>query len=245
GVSKSFAFTNLGILQAKTATGSLNACSTVTTVLTGKIAVVQTGGCTLDVQAANVAAAGAVAMIVYDTVDGPIPPPLFSNPNTIPTVRVGKTTGDKLMEWFGYGWIPRITSTDSYQVLNNPYANRVSTFSSRGPGLAMEMKPTLVAPGSNVYSTYPVNFGSYTIMSGTSMASPYVAGCLALYFQSYPNEEPVDVRAVVLEHATPLFENGKHYLPAIQGAGSLTMGNLFDDMRVRATLDNRMTDLSI
>ncbi|RKP35515.1 peptidase S8/S53 domain-containing protein, partial [Dimargaris cristalligena] len=75
---------------------------------------------------------------------------------------------------YGYG-LTFTNPTGVYQVLNNPYANRVSTFSSRGPGLAMEMKPTLVAPGSNVYSTYPVNFGSYTIMSGTSMASPYVA----------------------------------------------------------------------
>ncbi|RKP33650.1 peptidase S8/S53 domain-containing protein, partial [Dimargaris cristalligena] len=74
-----------------------------------------------------------------------------------------------------YGWIPRITSNDNYQVLNNPKANQVSSFSSRGPGLNMEMKPTIVAPGSNVYSTYPTNLGSYAILSGTSMASPYVA----------------------------------------------------------------------
>ncbi|RKP34673.1 peptidase S8/S53 domain-containing protein, partial [Dimargaris cristalligena] len=79
---------------------------------------------------------------------------------------------------YGYGfagWIPLITSTDNYQVIDNPKANQVSFFSSRGPGLGMEMKPTLVAPGSNVYSTYPINLGSYAILSGTSMASPYVA----------------------------------------------------------------------
>ncbi|KAJ1988653.1 hypothetical protein H4R33_002350 [Dimargaris cristalligena] len=243
GISKSFAFTNLAVLQAKTASGSLCACSAITTVLTGKIALVQVGECTFDVKAANVAATGAVAMIVYDIEDVPIQPPLFTNPNTIPTVRVGKVTGDKFIEWYGKGWIPRITSNDNYQVLNNPKANQVSSFSSRGPGLNMEMKPTIVAPGSNVYSTYPTNLGSYAILSGTSMASPYVAGCFALVFQYSPYEFVEQVTGLLVEHATVLFDSGKAYLPAIQGGGSLAMGKLFDDLRVRTYTSIPLTDL--
>ncbi|KAJ1976321.1 hypothetical protein H4R33_006462 [Dimargaris cristalligena] len=243
GASKSFAFTKTAVLQANSINGSLTACSTVTTVLTGKIALVQVGECTLDVKAANVAAAGAMAMIVYDVEDVPIQPPLFANPNTIPTVRVGKATGDWFIDFYGRGWIPLITSTDNYQVIDNPKANQVSFFSSRGPGLGMEMKPTLVAPGSNVYSTYPINLGSYAILSGTSMASPYVAGCFALVFQHLPNEAVARISDLMVGHASILFDSGKPYLPAIQGGGSLAMDSLFDDLSLDAFVYQPLTDL--
>jgi subtilisin family serine protease len=52
----------------------------------------------------------------------------------------------------------------------------------------------IAAPGSNVYSTYPVSLGSYTYLSGTSMACPHVSGVAALIISEFqspgfsPNE---------------------------------------------------------
>ncbi|WP_369351104.1 S8 family serine peptidase [Streptococcus hillyeri] len=65
-----------------------------------------------------------------------------------------------------------------HQLLNAP---RVSGFTSWGANLNLEIKPDLVAPGEDVYSLG--NHGKYVMLSGTSMASPYVAGVSALLSQ--------------------------------------------------------------
>lgn len=54
---------------------------------------------------------------------------------------------------------------------------------------------TVAAPGVDIKSTYPVVWGSYTTMSGTSMASPHVAGAAAIYIEQHPGATPADVLA--------------------------------------------------
>jgi len=52
------------------------------------------------------------------------------------------------------------------------------------------------APGSQIYSTYPKN--NYEFASGTSMASPLVAGVAALIFSQYPNLSAVQVKQILM-----------------------------------------------
>lgn len=58
----------------------------------------------------------------------------------------------------------------------------ISGFSSWGPNYDLEIKPDLIAPGEDIYSLG--NRNTYTIMSGTSMSSPHVAGIATLILQS-------------------------------------------------------------
>lgn len=62
--------------------------------------------------------------------------------------------------------------------------NRIATFSSRGPGQDGEIKPNISAPGVNIRSSVPGS--GYAVLSGTSMATPHVAGAIALLWSARP-----------------------------------------------------------
>jgi subtilisin len=62
---------------------------------------------------------------------------------------------------------------------------RIADFSSRSSAqTGTGGKVDIAAPGVNVYSSVPVNRGTHAIFSGTSMATPHVAGIAALWSQN-------------------------------------------------------------
>jgi subtilisin family serine protease len=86
--------------------------------------------------------------------------------------------------------------------------NYLASFSSRGPSLYYTpglRKPDLSAPGVNVRSAWRTSDTAYAFASGTSMATPHVAGVVALLWSARP-ELAGDVeatRAVLLDAANP------------------------------------------
>jgi subtilisin family serine protease len=75
-------------------------------------------------------------------------------------------------------------------------AMNVAEFSNRSinPGSQVD----IAAPGVNVHSTWPMP-RMYRDLSGTSMATPHVAGILGLFFEKYPNYNYQQISAEMIK----------------------------------------------
>jgi len=78
----------------------------------------------------------------------------------------------------------------------------LATFSSRGPTADGRIKPDVVAMGVSVVGASPNNPGGYSLVSGTSMSTPQVAGVCALILQAHPQLTPWEVREALRNTAS-------------------------------------------
>jgi minor extracellular serine protease Vpr len=154
--------------------------------LTGKVALIRRGTCGFAEKAANAQAAGAAGVVLYNNAPG------FINPTvvgpvviTIPVVAITQGEGALIDSRIAAGTVT-MTWTTQQVSLPNPTANLISSFSSYGLAPDLSLKPDIGAPGGSINSTYPLELGGNANISGTSMASPHVAGAAALLLQAKP-----------------------------------------------------------
>src|SRR5438094_685085 len=96
----------------------------------------------------------------------------------------------------------------------------IADFSSAGPsGIDLGLKPDVSAPGVNIFSSVP---SGWDVFSGTSMASPHVAGGAALLLQRHPSWTPAEVKSALVLTGQPVWTDSTHkheVAPTREGGG--------------------------
>ncbi|KAG0332564.1 hypothetical protein BG004_001195 [Podila humilis] len=101
-----------------------------------------------------------------------------------------------------------------------------SGFSSFGLDGELRSKPDIAAPGGAILSAYPLAKGGYSVLSGTSMATPYFAGAHAIYIQAKKSKPRGDVVRRTFKNTASVTTNfGKKTTvsAAKQGAGLINV----------------------
>ncbi len=222
-----------------------NGCSAFSAgAFTGKAALIQRGSCNFSTKARNAQTAGAVFVIIYNNLGGDaIQGMSCGDPScddiTISTIFIGQDNGEAMVTWYndqGASNATVVVSGDAFQLGNTP--DQVSSFSSRGPGVGNVGKPDIVAPGVNILAqgytpgaTGEEQYLGYGQASGTSMASPHVAGAAVLVREAYPNWPNSAIKSALMSTAkyTEVYNfNGTPAQPLDMGAGRLDLTHVLD-----------------
>lgn len=205
--------------------------------LDGKIALIKRGEVSFNEKISNAKNAGAELVFIYNNEEGYINTFLEEDYNYIPTFNLTKADGEEVV---------KNIENDKMFTFDNisseiQKGDKLADFSSRGPVAGTsEIKPDVVAPGVNIYSTYPefINHKedgedyskAYAKISGTSMSSPHVTGVVALMLENAKNNGKTmsveDIKVALMNTADELngdynvYEKGSGRIDAYEAVKS-------------------------
>lgn len=170
-------------------------------------------------KADNVAAGGAEGLVVYNRAsyqDGSTLPKI---PFSIPSSLIKWSDSNDILSWLssGTGHMGTVTGTEA--LLEDVDLERVAYFSGRGPSYfgIDTLLVDLAAPGVDIFApasddqpfTQNPSTSDWATLSGTSMASPHVAGAAAIISQSHPDWSPMEIQSALLLTATNDLKNAR------------------------------------
>ena len=191
----------------------------------GKIALVQRGGGMYYEQKERAAAnAGAIGMLVYNNVPGMLY--MSITDWRIPCAFISQAAGEYMKQQQ-----TKTLSVAAADALVESPTYGMADFSSWGATTELTLKPELTAPGAGIYAAVP---GGYESMDGTSMASPHVAGGMAIVQQALKARDASMSGAdrkhmtdtLLMSTAHVIYDNdGVPYSPRKQGAGLMSIND--------------------
>ena len=194
--------------------------------LAGKIVLVKRGSLTFQTKFNNIAGSKPAGFIVYNNVPGDSLVVMSLATDGVPAAFISQADGEAMLAAADHH-----LSVAPGKVVAPSSKYSMSSFSSWGVTPDLRLKPEVAAPGGNIYSSVPG--GTYEFMSGTSMATPQMAGVSALVLQRVQNDplfasmsarDKVDVvqnliMGTAAPIADPLQDTGAPYSPRKQGSG--------------------------
>lgn len=165
---------------------------------TGSIAYVRRGTCPFTEKITNAAAAGAELVVIGNNQAGSINMDTTGAP-AVPAYSTSQLQGDALRDFLAAN--TNATANVAAVGANATQGDVLANFSYRGPTpapLADLTKPDISAPGVDIYAATDPTSGQYEFMSGTSMATPHVAGAAALIRSAQPGWSVTEVKSAMM-----------------------------------------------
>ena len=194
--------------------------------LAGKIVLVKRGSLTFQAKFNNIADSKPAGFILYNNVPGDSLVVMSLATDGVPAAFISQADGEAMLAADDHH-----LSVAPGKVVPPSSKYSMSAFSSWGVTPDLRLKPEVSAPGGNIYSAVPG--GTYEFKSGTSMATPQMAGVSAVVLQRVQNDplfasmsarEKIDVvQNLIMGTAAPIVDplqdTGVFYSPRKQGSG--------------------------
>ena len=191
--------------------------------LAGKFALIDRGDITFVEKVNRAVDGGAVGVVIANNREGE-PFVMGGDADPLvpyPVIMISQENGDAIKALMDQG---EVSIAFEGAMVEEP--NRIDTIggsSSRGPrSIDGIIKPEIAAPGTLIISASSRSGNEYDTKTGTSMASPHVAGVAALLKQIHPNLPVAQLKSLIVNSATTMFEDKATQTPypiARQGAG--------------------------
>ncbi|PYJ00368.1 MAG: hypothetical protein DMF00_08035 [Verrucomicrobia bacterium] len=209
----------------------LTACTSVDPGASGKVVVVNRGGCTFSTKVRNAIAAGAIGVVVLNNVAGD-PTAMAKDGgggDNLPAVMLGKNEGAALRA----ANPPDASAVATFQEFVTPNQDILAGFSSQGPtAIDLAVKPDVTSVGVNVLSSItcvgkpagcPGDGSGWAFFSGTSMSTPHIAGSAAVLKNLHSSWTPAQIKSALVNRADLVIKDAITALhdvgPTAQGAG--------------------------
>ena len=195
----------------------------------GQIVVCKRGISARVAKAAHVQAGGAGGFVLVNAGYPSDDDQLYNDTYSLPGIQLHSWDGQALYDWMADGGAVHnatISATTITRTIDPAAGDVLADFSSRGPSATYQgsLSPGISAPGVDIFAAFadehPFDADSalsrdWAILSGTSMASPHVAGSMALLRQAHPDWTPAEVQSALQMTASQTVTYGAtNYTPA-------------------------------